>query len=227
VGYPDRQLESPIARLSSSCFPLVLRGVPSRFVSEATHILEAVMRGEAKAADELLSLVYDELRRLADQKMAHEASGHTLQPTALVHEAWLRLAGNSHPHFKSRAHFFAAAGEAMRRILVEHARHKGSLKRGGGSAREELHESQLALRAPPDELLAVHEALEELACKDPSAAELVKLGYFVGFSLEESAAALGLSPRSAGRLWTFARAWLRHAIESERVAPTEQGGHQK
>jgi len=188
-------------------------------MSEVTRIFDAVQRGDPKAAAELLPLVYDELRRLAAQKMADEVSGHTLQPTALVHEAWLRLLGNETPHFKTRAHFFAAAAEAMRRILVDHARRKTSLKRGGGSEREELHESQLALTAPPDELLAVHEALAELAGKDPAAAELVKLRYFVGFSLEETAAALGLSPRSAGRLWAFARAWLRHAIESERVGP--------
>lgn len=188
-------------------------------MSEVTRILNAVQQGDTKAADELLPLVYDELRKLAAQKMASEAAGHTLQPTALVHEAWLRLVGNETLHFKSRAHFFASAGEAMRRILVEHARRKGSLKRGGGNKREELHESQLALTMPPDELLAVHEVLDELAQKDPAAAELVKLRYFVGFSLEETAAALGLSPRSAGRLWAFARAWLRHAIEGERVGP--------
>ena len=168
---------------------------------------------------ELLPLVYDELRKLAAQKLTSEAAGHTLQPTALVHEAWLRLVGHGNPEFKSRAYFFAAAAEAMRRILVEHARRKGSLKRGGGSELEELHESQLALPARPDELLAVHEALDELACSDPAAAELVKLRYFVGFSLEETAMALGLSPRGAGRLWAFARAWLRHAIERERVGP--------
>lgn len=189
-------------------------------MGEVTRVLDAIQRGEAKGADELLSLVYDELRRLAAQKMAHEASGHTLQPTALVHEAWLRLVGSDTPHFKGRGHFFAAAGEAMRRILVEHARRKDSLKRGGGNEREELHESKLALTAPSDELLAVHEALDELAQKDPAAAELVKLRYFVGFSLEEAAAALGLSSRSAGRLWAFARAWLRQAIEGERVGPT-------
>jgi RNA polymerase sigma factor (TIGR02999 family) len=205
--------------LISSCFSFALLSVSSPLVGEVTRILDAVQQGEAKAIDRLLSLVYDELRRLAAQKMANEASGHTLQPTALVHEAWLRLMANETPHFKSRAHFFAAAAEAMRRILVEHARRKGSLKRGGGSEREELYESKLALTAPPDELLAIHEALDGLACKDPAAAELVKLRYFVGFSLEETAAALGLSPRSAGRLWAFARAWLRQAIESERVGP--------
>ena len=189
-------------------------------MSEVTRILDAVQRGDPKAADDLLPLVYDELRKLAARRMVGEVTGHTLQPTALVHEAWLRLVGNETPHFKSRAHFFASAGEAMRRILVDHARRKGSLKRGGGSEREELHESQLALTAPSDDLLAVHEALDELARKDPAAAELVKLRYFVGFSLEETAAALGLSPRSAGRLWAFARAWLRCAVQGERSGPT-------
>jgi RNA polymerase sigma factor (TIGR02999 family) len=191
-------------------------------VSEVTRVLEAVQRGDPNAGDDLLSLVYEELRRLAAQKMAREAAGHTLQPTALVHEAWLRLAGGATPHFKSRKHFFGAAAEAMRRILVEHARRRDSRKRGGGSEREELDESRLVLTAPPDELLAVHEALEELARTDPAAAQLVKLRYFVGFSLEETAAAMGLSPRSAGRLWAFARAWLRHALESERGAGSQR-----
>ena len=122
--------------------------------------------------------------------------------------------------FESRAHFFAAAAEAMRRILVDHARRKSSLKRGGGAEREELHESQLMLAAPPDELLAVHEALHQLAREDLAAAELVKLRYFVGFSLEETAAAMGLAPRTAGRLWTFARAWLRRELEGKSTGPS-------
>jgi RNA polymerase sigma factor (TIGR02999 family) len=160
----------------------------------------------------LLPLVYEELRRLAAHKMAGEASGHTLQPTALVHEAWLRLGAANQQNWQSRAHFFAAAAEAMRRILVEHARRKQSLKRGGGVERETLDESALVLAAPPDELLAVHEALDNLARQDPAAAELVKLRYFVGMTMEEAAAALGLAKRTAEGLWTFARVWLHREI---------------
>jgi RNA polymerase sigma factor (TIGR02999 family) len=157
-------------------------------------------------------LVYEELRKLAAHKMANEAPGHTLQATALVHEAWLRLAGSNQQSWENRAHFFAAAAEAMRRILVEHARRKQSLKRGAGAEREELDESALVLTAPPDELLAVHEALDALARQDPPAAELVKLRYFVGMTMEEAATALGLAPRTAERLWTYARVWLRREI---------------
>ena len=179
---------------------------------EVTRILHRIEQGDAKAADELLPLVYDELRKLAGYKMTAESPGHTLQATALVHEAWLRLAGSDQPGWQNRAHFFAAAAEAMRRILVEHARRKQSLKRGGDAQREELHESVIVLTAPPDELLAVHEALDKLATADPKIAELVKLRYFVGMTMEETAAALGLSKRSAESLWTYARAWLRREI---------------
>ena len=181
-------------------------------MNEVTRILDAMQQGDTKAGEQLLPLVYEELRRLAAYKMAGEASGHTLQATALVHEAWLRLAGPSPPNWQNRAHFFAAAAEAMRRILVEHARRKQSLKRGGGAAREELHESALVLAAPADELLAVHEALDNLATKDSQAAELVKLRYFVGMTMEEASAAMGLAPRTAARLWTYAKAWLHREI---------------
>jgi len=184
-------------------------------MNELTRILEAMQQGDAHAGDQLLPLVYEELRRLAAYKMAGEARGHTLQPTALVHEAWLRLAGPNPPNWQNRAHFFAAAAEAMRRILVEHARRKQSLKRGAGAAHEELHESVLVLAAPPDELLAVHEALDQLAAKDPAAAELVKLRYFVGMTMDEAASALGLAPRTAARLWTYARVWLHREIRRE------------
>src|SRR5690242_13396581 len=132
-------------------------------MSDVTHILQAIESGDVKAANELLPLVYQELRRLAAHKMAGESAGHTLQPTALVHEAWLRLGADNQQNWKNRGHFFAAAAEAMRRILVEHARRKQSLKRGGGAEHEELHDSVLVLTAPPDELLAVHEALDKLA----------------------------------------------------------------
>lgn len=181
---------------------------------EVTQILNAIQGGNAKAAEELLPLLYNELRQIAAGKMAGEAAGHTLQPTALVHEAWLRL-GGANQAWPSRSYFFAAAAEAMRRILVEHARRKQSLKRGGEFERAELNESALVLSAPPDELLAVNEALEKLAAEDHSAAELVKLRYFVGMTMEEAASALDMAPRSAERLWTFARAWLQREIRKQ------------
>jgi RNA polymerase sigma factor (TIGR02999 family) len=181
---------------------------------EVTRILNAIQEGDPRAADELLPIVYQELRRLAAYKMASEAAGHTLQPTALVHEAWLRLTGPDH-QWQSRSHFFAAAAESMRRILVDHARRKKSQKRGGGVEPEALDEAQIVLAAPEDELLAVHEALDQLATEDRAAAELVKLRYFVGMTMEEAAAALGVSLRSAERLWTYARAWLRREIRKQ------------
>jgi RNA polymerase sigma factor (TIGR02999 family) len=144
--------------------------------------------------------------------MARENPNHTLQPTALVHEAWLRLAGQGPVSFHGRAHFFAIAAEAMRRILIESARRKGTQKRGEKPQREELQEYQLLQSAPPEEILAVHEAMDQLAAKDAVAADLVKLRYFVGLSMEEAAEALGLPLRSAERLWTYARAWLRRTI---------------
>ena len=183
-------------------------------VSDVTHILEAVQRGDAKAADELLPLVYEELRRIAAHKMSQEAEGQTLQATALVHEAWIRMVKHGTPQFESRAHFFAAAAEAMRRILVEAARRKHSLKRGAAPKREELNESKIAGQAPSEELLAIDEALDLLAAKDRAAADLVKLRYFVGMTMEEAATALGVPLRSAERLWTYARAWLRQRIEN-------------
>ncbi|MBN2505831.1 MAG: RNA polymerase subunit sigma [Verrucomicrobia bacterium] len=181
-------------------------------MTDVTRILNAIQHGDAGAADELLPVLYDELRRLAMHKMAGEAAGHTLQPTALVHEAWLRLAAPNQPNWTSRAHFFGAAAEAMRRILVEHARRKQSLKRGGGTSHHPLDECAIVLTAPPDELLAVHEALDRLAHHDPSAAELVKLRYFVGMTMDEAASALGLAKRTAESLWTYARAWLKRDI---------------
>ncbi len=185
-------------------------------MSEVTRILNAIQQGDKKAEGELLPVVYDELRRLAAHKMAGEAAGHTLQATALVHEAWLRLGADSQQNWANRAHFFSAAAEAMRRILVEHARRKQSLKRGGGVAHEELDESALVLTTTPDELLAVHEALDRLGAEDPPAAELVKLRYFVGMTMEEAASAMGLAPRTAERLWTYARVWLRREIRGGR-----------
>jgi RNA polymerase sigma factor (TIGR02999 family) len=184
-------------------------------VSEVTRILERVHQGEAQAADELLPLVYEELRKLAAFKMANEAPGQTLQPTALVHEAWLRLVGKSdqEQQWNSRSHFFAAAAEAMRRILVESARRKQSQRRGGGLKRVELDESQLILDRPSNEILVVDEVLGQLAQEDPLAADIVKLRYFSGMTLPEAAEALGIAPRTADRLWAYARSWLRVAIE--------------
>jgi RNA polymerase sigma factor (TIGR02999 family) len=188
-------------------------------VQDVTRILDALQQGDPKAAEELLPLVYRELRALAAHKMAGEAPGHTLQPTALVHEAWLRVVGPSPQVWQNRAHFFGAAAEAMRRILVEHARRKQSLKRGGGSLQVELDEAAIVLQAPPDELLAVHEALDELAAEDAAAAELVKLRYFVGMSMEEAATALGMGKRTAESLWTYARVWLHRAIRGQPGQP--------
>jgi len=184
-------------------------------VSDVTRILDRAQQGDAKAASELLPLVYDELRRVAAHKMAGESPGHTLQPTALVHEAWLRLVGNEESRFANRAHFFAAAAEAMRRILVESARRKARLKRGGNVAIEELEESQIEMTAPSEEVLAVHEALDQLAAEDPLAAEVVKLRYFVGLTIPKVAEALNIASRTANRLWAFARVRLKHAIRGE------------
>ena len=181
-------------------------------VSDVTRILEAVGRGERQAAEELLPLVYDELRRIAACKLAHESPGHTLQPTALVHEAWLRMIGDGNEEFDGRPHFFAVAAEAMRRILVESVRRKRSQKRGSGAAREELKDIHLVQKAPSEEILAVDDALDVLAAEDPVCAQLVKLRYFMGMTMKEAAAALGLPQRSAERLWTYSRAWLRRRI---------------
>ncbi|MBL9136057.1 MAG: RNA polymerase subunit sigma [Verrucomicrobiales bacterium] len=182
-------------------------------MDDVTRLLGAMQQG-LPDAQELLPVVYDELRRIAALRLAHEAPGHTLQATALVHEAWLRLGGDQQTQWKNRAHFFSAAGEAMRRILVDHARRKHSQKRGGAVPPEVLDEDRILLAAPPDELLAVHEALDRLAAEDADAASLVKLRYFVGMTMDEAAHALGMSKRSAEGLWTFARVWLRREIRA-------------
>lgn len=181
-------------------------------MGDVTRILSAIEQGKAKPAEELLPLVYEELRRLAARKMAGEAPGQTLQPTALVHEAWLRLVGNENPKFDGRAHFFAAAAEAMRRILIENARRKKAARHGGGQQRVDFQELNLTTDPKDDELLAVHEALDGLAGEDPQKAELVKLRYFVGLTLEEAADVLGISTATAKRQWTYARAWLYRDI---------------
>ena len=187
-------------------------------VSEITRILQAAQRGEPSAAHELLPLVYGELRRLAAHKMAAEAPGHTLQPTALVHEAWLRLVGpEEQAQFQNRAHFFGAAAEAMRRILIERARRRQAAKRGGGGERVVLDEIEIPSPvADDDQLLLVNEALDKLNAIDPRKAELVKLRYFVGMSFEETAAALGIAIPTAKQWWSYARAWL--TVEIRRSA---------
>jgi RNA polymerase sigma factor (TIGR02999 family) len=182
-------------------------------VSDVTHILERVEQGDPKAADELLPLVYEELRKLAAHRMANEAAGHTLQPTALVHEAWLRLLKpEEQARFENRAHFFGAAAEAMRRILVDRARRKKALKHGGDLKRVDCDEVELASPMPDDELLALDEALDRLATVDTRAAEMVKLCFFVGLTQEEAARELGVSLATAERVWGFARAWLLREV---------------
>jgi RNA polymerase sigma factor (TIGR02999 family) len=182
-------------------------------LSELTHILNAIEQGDANAADKLLPLVYEELRKLAAHKMANEAAGQTLQPTALVHEAWLRLVGNENARFENRAHFFAAAAEAMRRILIDNARRKRAVRHGGGQKRFDLEHVQIASPKQEDQLLAVDEALDKLAAHNKREAELVKLRYFVGMTLEEAAEALGISARTADNYWAHARAWLFHELK--------------
>jgi RNA polymerase sigma factor (TIGR02999 family) len=187
-------------------------------VSEFTQILERVEQGDLPAAAELLPLVYDELRGLAAQKMNRETAGHTLQPTALVHEAWLRLGGAEAPAFQNRAHFFGAAAEAMRRILIEHARRRLAVKRGAGSEVIDLDGLEISSPvADDDRLLALNEALEKFATVDARKAELVKLRYFVGLNFEEAASALGIAVPTAKQWWAYARAWL--TVEMRGNAP--------
>ncbi len=186
---------------------------------EITRLLEAMHEGKAEAAEELLSRVYQQLRTLAACKMAHEAPGQTLQPTALVHEAWLRLGGGEGARFPSRAYFFAAAGEAMRRILVEAARRKKRLKHGGNLERVNIDNVELATPLPDDDLLALDEALTRLAESEPRAAELVKVLYFVGLTQEQAANELGVSISTVERKWAYARAWLFREIQKGQVAP--------
>ena len=182
-------------------------------MSEVTRILSAIEHGDPQAAEGLLPLVYDELRQLAAAKLAQEKSGQTLQATALVHEAYLRLVDVEKAQaWNSRGHFFAAAAEAMRRILVEQARHKKAAKAGGGWQRQELLDAELAVDSSGDDLFAVDEALTRLAAAHPRAARLVHLRFFLGQTLEEAAATLGLSAATAKRYWTYSRAWLYEAI---------------
>lgn len=197
--------------MSSTCIPEAVK------MSDVTRILEAIEQGDPKAADELLPLVYQELRQLAAHKMAHEAPGQTLQPTALVHEAWLRLAGDDgQAQFQNRAHFFAAAAEAMRRTLIERARRKRAQRHGGGQQRVELEELDFVPPKDEDQLLAVNDALDKLAAQNKVEAELVKLRYFVGMTNAEAAEVLGISEGIAKHYWIHARTWLYHEIMTQR-----------
>ena len=195
--------------LSRLCCPVV---------SDVSTILEAAARGDRQAASALLPLVYDELRKLAAAKLAQENPGQTLQATALVHEAYLRLVHGQEPQpqeFNGRGHFFAAAAEAMRRILIDQARRRKAAKRGGDLGREELDASAIAAPGPVEELMGLDECLDHLAEIDPAAANLVKLRFFVGLTMAECADALGISVRSAQDLWAYARAWLRQKMRSQ------------
>ena len=195
-------------------------------MSDVTLLLQAIDQGDPHAAEQLLPLVYDELRRLAAARLAQEAPGQTLQATALVHEAYLRLVGNedesaSRPHWGGRSHFFAAAAEAMRRILIDAARGKAARKRGGAWKRMDLNQADLATRAAPEDLLLLDDTLEALAGSDPEAAQLVKLRYYGGLSIEQAAELLGLSRSTAYERWAYARAWLYSELQDQ--SPEESG----
>ena len=191
-------------------------------MSDVTQILSAIEQGDQHAADQLLPLVYDELRKLAAARMAQEAPGQTLQATALVHEAYIRLVDvEKAQHWKSRGHFFAAAAEAMRRIVIDSARRKASLKRGGSLQRVALDQIEIATSEPPDKLLAVDEALIRLAQHDPVKAKLVELRFFAGLTIDEAALAMGVSAATANRCWAYARAWLQAEMASDAGSPPE------
>lgn len=181
-------------------------------MSEITRVLHAIEAGDSRAAEELLPLVYQELRRLAASKLAHERPGQTLQATALVHEAYLRLVGNDDRGWQGREHFFAAAAEAMRRILIDNARRKKRIRHGGGQQRLDVDEVQIGFEPPSEDILALDEALTRLAAEDPVKAELVKLRYFAGLTIEEASRVLGISHATAERYWSYARAWLYAAL---------------
>jgi RNA polymerase sigma factor (TIGR02999 family) len=185
-------------------------------MSDVSRLLSQIQSGDPSAAEQLLPLVYDELRKLAAAKLALEKPGHTLQATALVHEAYLRLVGeDAEPQWDSCGHFFAAAAEAMRRILVENARRKKRVKHGGDFQRVDLHDEGIPVQPPPDEILALDEALTRLTKEDPEAAQVVQLHIFAGLSIERAAEALGVSRATAYRQWSYGRAWLRCAIDSD------------
>lgn len=188
-------------------------------MQEVTRILTAIHQGDALAADELFSLVYQELRVLAAQKFARETPGQTLQATALVHEAYLRLVGDDCPHWQNRAHFFGAAAEAMRRILIENARRKQRQKHGGKHLRVELHDQQAPADDSVEDILALNEAFEQLSREEPKVAEVVKLKYFAGLSLDQISDVLDVSRRTVNRHWAFAKAWLLNELEERAESP--------
>jgi len=190
-------------------------------MSDVTRILNAIEQGDAQAADKLLPLVYEELRRLAAQKMSHELPGQTLEATALVHEAYIRLVGAEAQNWSGRTHFFAAAAEAMRRILIENARRKQRYKHGADRHRIDLEESEITIEGPSTDLLALDEALSKLAEEDREVADLVKMRYFAGLTLEQAAAVLGVSRRTADRHWAYARAWLYQQITKAEKPPSK------
>jgi RNA polymerase sigma factor (TIGR02999 family) len=194
-------------------------------MSEVTRILSAIEQGDPHAAEQLLPLVYDELRQLAAARLAREQPGQTLDATALVHEAYLRV--GSDPQFDHRGHFFAAAAEAMRRILVEAARRKKAARHGGGLNRHDAAELPIAAPEVPEDLVALDEALDRFAAAEPQKAELVKLRYFAGLSIEEAAEALGISPATAKRHWNYSKAWLYREIEGEENGRKEAQKAQK
>ena len=192
-------------------------------VTQLLGAIGAMEAGDPQAANRLLPLVYEELRKLAASKLAQEKPGQTLQATALVHEVWLKIAGDGAEPFANRPHFFKAAAEAMRQILIDNARRKQRPKHGGELVGEELHASRIAVSVPSDELLAVNDALAALALKDPQAAEVVELRYFVGLTIPEIAVALNLAPRTVDRHWAFARAWLKRTVRASLSGPGEPG----
>lgn len=204
--FASARLVHPVEKTDSPCLGCYLIGV-----SEVTQILQSIDSGDPKAAEELLPSVYDELRRLAASKMAHESPGQTLQATALVHEAWVKLAGEHHS-WESRHHFMRAAAEAMRRILVDRARRRLSQKRAGDLVRVPLENLDQAMEADDDVVVHLNEALEELASEHPEKAELVKLRFFVGLRIPQAAECLGISPATAKRFWMFSRAWLLNRL---------------
>ena len=185
-------------------------------MSDVTQVLQAIGRGDGRASDELLPLVYDELRRLAAARMAQEAAGQTLQPTALVHEAWLRMVKDGERNWQNRAHFFGAAAEAMRRILIENARRKSRLKRGGDQARIDIEQLELAATTPDDKVLLIDDALERLQAEDPEKARIVVLKFFGGLTNQEVAENLGVTERTIERQWAFAKAWLFRSIHEQK-----------
>lgn len=189
----------------------------SKNITDVTRILDALGRGDVRATDELLVAVYQELRRLAAVRLSQEPPGHTLQATALVHEAYIRLVSVEDQNWENRGHFFAAAAEAMRRILIERARHKQRDKHGGNRHRIDLDDATLAIEGPSDDIVAVDEALAKLAREEPVVAELVKMRYFAGLRLDEIAGILGISDRTADRYWAYARAWLHREITRDRT----------